>query len=119
MARREDLKRFDLAFGESLYESSRKAIANRSFSLKVRLAAKQLTDSFEDSADGVTEKIRRRLPELTQAKRKHLARRLTIEFQVEDLYKVDQVTEYLRKQGLELSRQDIVRFALIEWPNPK
>lgn len=119
MARREDLKRFDITLGESLYASLREAIANRGFSLKVRLAAKRLTDSFGDSPEGVTEKVRRRLPELSKATRESLTKRLTIEFPVEDLSKVDRATEYFRKQGLELSRQDVLRFALLEWPNPE
>lgn len=119
MAKREDLKKLDITLGESLYESSREAIAHRGFSLKVRLAAKRLTDSFGDSAEGVTEKVRRRLPELRRATRKPLTKRLTIEFPVEDLSKVDQATEYFRKQGLKLSRQDVLRFALLEWPNPE
>jgi len=119
MARREDLKRLDIVLGESLYESLREAISNRSFSLKVRLAAKRLTDSFGDSPKGVTEKVRRRLPELTKATQKPLTKRLTVEFPVDDLSKVDQATEYFKKQGLELSRQDVLRFALLEWPNPQ
>lgn len=118
MARREDLKRFDITLSESLYESSRKAIAHRAFSLKLRLSAKRLTDAFRDSAEGVTDKVRRRLPELTRATQKPLTKRLTIEFPIEDLAKVDQATEYFRKQGLELSRQDVLKFALLEWPNP-
>lgn len=119
MTRREDLKKFDITLSESLYESLREAIAHRGFSLKVRLAAKRLTDSFGDSAEDVTEKIRRRLPELTRATQKPLTKRLTIEFPVEDLSKVDQATEHFRKQGLELSRQAVLRFALLEWPNPE
>lgn len=119
MPRREDLKRLDIYLGELLYESSREAIANRGFSLKVRLAAKRLTDSFGDSPEGVAQKVRRRLPELTKATRKSLTKRLTVEFPVEDLSKVDQATEYFRKQGLKLSRQDVLRFALLEWPNPE
>jgi len=119
MARREDLKRLDIHLGESLYESSREAILKRGFSLKVRLAAKRLTDSFGDSPESVTEKVRRRLPELTRAPSKPLIKRLSIEFPVEDLSKVDRATEYFRKQGLGLSRQDVLRFALLEWPNPE
>lgn len=119
MARREDLKKLDITLSESLYESSREAIAKRRFSLKVRLAAKQLTNAFEDSPESVTEKVRRHLPELTKAKRNSLTKRMTIEFPVEDLSKVDQATEYFRKQGLALSRQDVLKFALLEWPNPK
>jgi hypothetical protein len=119
MARREDLKKLDIVLGESLYESLRETISNRSFSLKVRLAAKRLTDSFGDSPKGVTEKVRRRLPELTKATQKPLTKRLTVEFSVDDLSKVDQATEYFKKQGLELSRQDVLRFALLEWPNPQ
>jgi hypothetical protein len=117
MARREDLKRFDITLGESLYDSSREAIARRGFSLKLRLAAKRLTDSLGDSPESVTKKVKRRLPELTKATRESLTKRLTVEFPVEDLYKVDQATQYFKKQGLELSRQDVLRFALLEWPN--
>jgi len=119
MARRENLKRLDITLSGSLYESSRKATAHRAFSLKLRLSAKRLTDAFGDSAEGVTDKVRRRLPELTRAMQKPLTKRLTIEFPVEDLYKVDKATEYFKKQGLELSRQDVLRFALLEWPNPE
>lgn len=119
MARREDLKKIDITLSESLYESSREAIAKRRFSLKVRLAAKRLTNAFGDSPKSVTEKVRRRLPELKKAKRDSLTKRISIEFPVEDLSKVDQATAYLSKQGLELSRQDVLKFALLEWPNPK
>ena len=117
MARREGLKKVDITLSESLYESWREAIVHRRFSLKVRLAAKRLTDSFRDSAEGVTEKVRRRLPELTRATQKPLTKRLSIEFLVEDLSKVDQATEYFKERGLKLSRQDVLKFALLEWPN--
>lgn len=119
MARREDLKRFDIMLGGSLYESSREAIAHRGFSLKLRLAAKRLTDVFGDSPESLTEKIRRRLPEVTKATRDSLTKRVTVEFSIEDLSKVDQTTEYFSKQGLELSRQQVLKFALLEWPNPE
>jgi len=119
MARREDIKRFDLMLDESLYESWKEAIYDRRFSLQIRLATKRLIDSFEGSPEGVTGKLRRRLPQLRSLSQKPLRKRLTIEFQVEDLSKVKQITEYSREQGLKLSRQDILKFALLEWPNPK
>jgi len=35
------------------------------------------------------------------------------------LSRVDQAAEYFKKQGLKLSRQDVFRFALLEWFNPE
>jgi hypothetical protein len=119
MARREGLKRYDIILDESLYETLRETIWNRGFSLKVRLAAKRLADSFRDSPEGTTERVRRRLPELTEAAQKPLTKRVTVEFTVESLSRVDQAVEYFKKQGLNLSRQDVLKLALLEWPNPE
>ncbi|MBA7587209.1 hypothetical protein ES708_29227 [subsurface metagenome] len=120
MARPEGrLKKLDIRLDESLYKSWEEAMAHRGFSLKVRLAVKRLIDSFGNSPEGVTERVRRRLTELAKETRKPLIKRLTIEFQVEDIYKVDQANEYFRGQGINLSRQDIIKFALLEWPNPQ
>jgi len=119
MARREDLKRFDITLSKSLYQSSREAIVSRSFSLKLRLAAKRLVDAFGDSPESVTKRVRQRLPELKKATGNSFTKRMTIEFPVGDLSKVDQATEYFRKQGLKLSRRNVLKFALLEWPNPE
>ena len=119
MSRREDIKKVDISLSESMYKASRKAINGRAFSLKLRLAAKRLTDAFRDSPEGVTKRVRQRLPELSEPGRGAMAKRISVEFPVDHLREIDQATAYFLKRGLELHRQDVLKFALLEWPNPE
>lgn len=119
MPRREGLKKVDISLSEELYHMAREPLARRNFSTVLRLAIKRLRDAFALSPEGVTEKLRQRLPALRDRREGQLTKRVTVEFRTDELAGVDRATEYFRQQGLRLVRQDVIKFALLEWPNPK
>lgn len=119
MSRREDVKRLDILLDGSLFRTVKYSIEHRGFSLKLRLAAKRLTDSFEDSPEDLAKKLKSYPRNLVRVPQSPLTKRLSVEFSVEDLAKIDRAVEYLKKQRADLNRQSLLRFALLEWPNPK
>ncbi len=117
MRTREGYRRVDVVLGGDLYEAFLPAIQKRGFSLRVRLAAKRLADEVEASPEKVTKRMGRRLSELAKAKQGPLTKRLSVEFSVEELSELDNLTEHFRTQGLKLWRQDVIRLALLDLPN--
>lgn len=117
MRTREGFRKIDIVLGGTLYEALLPAIQKRGFSLRARLAAKRLAAEVGASPEKVTKRMGRRLQELAKAKKGPLTKRISVEFALEELSELDKLTEQFRSQGLKLWRQDVIRLALLDFPN--
>lgn len=115
MPRREDIKKANVILDRSLSDSLDAVIKSRNFSNIARDTVKRFISSFGESPEESMKRMRQHLPAVQEVRDQGFSKRFAVEFPLDDLSKVAKAQQYLRRNGLELSQQELIFIILIEW----
>jgi len=108
----------DVHLNQELVDTLGEKIDRRRFTANLQLAIKRLINSFDKSPEEFTQKLLDNRSRVKVGKFKHqLVKRITVEFQVDDLSRLDRLLQRLKNQGINLYRQDLIRLSLLLWPD--